>query len=471
MQIPPVPEAPRAARVATAAAVAAAFLVPVAASAHHDTPAPAAVAPTPSIFPYPMRVERLPNGLQLVVVPMKSPGLVAYYTLVRVGSRNEVEKGRSGFAHFFEHMMFRGTKSYSADDRNAFLMSIGADDNGFTTDDFTCYTVFGGNHRLEELIRIEADRFQNLEYGPTEFKTEANAVLGEYNKNASNPTEKMHEILSGLAFTRHTYRHTTIGFEEDIKAMPKGFDYSRTFFKRYYQPDNTTLVVAGDVDPAAVTALVTKYYGGWKGKTKAAPIPTEPPQTKERVREHVWDTDTAPRIMAGYHTPAQNLETKDAAVQYVLGALLLGPASTLYRELVLEKQKVESLQNWTYDHRDPNLFLFLVTLKEEKDRAEVWAAVQREIDALAQGKVDAALLSDVISNLRYGVLTGLETPNAVADTLVGFMGPNGDPAALDKTLSMVALVTASDVTGFAKRWLRNENRTVVHLRSKAGAVR
>src|SRR5687768_12207678 len=102
------------------------------------------------LFPYAKHVEKLENGLTLVVVPMKTPGLMAYYSLVRVGSRNEVEPGKSGFAHFFEHMMFRGTKKVSQDARNAFLKEIGADDNGFTTDDFTCYTVFGSSTKMDE---------------------------------------------------------------------------------------------------------------------------------------------------------------------------------------------------------------------------------------------------------------------------------------------------------------------------------
>src|SRR5688500_12462629 len=220
-------------------------------------------------FPYPWTVDTLSNSLRVVTVPTEHKNLVALYIIVRTGSRNEVEPGKSGFAHFFEHMMFRGTKNVSQDARNAFLKEIGADDNGFTTDDFTCYTVFGSSSKMDELIRIEADRMMNLEYGVPEFKTEARAVLGEYNKSFSNPTMVMEEKLFGAAFTKHTYRHTTIGFLEDIKAMPEQYEYSRKFFERYYRPDNVTLVVTGDVDPAKVLALVKQQYLPWKGKTQA----------------------------------------------------------------------------------------------------------------------------------------------------------------------------------------------------------
>ena len=418
-------------------------------------------------FPYEMRIERLDNGLQLVLIPMRtSTGLMAYYTLVRVGSRNEVEKGKSGFAHFFEHMMFRGTKQVPQEMRDAFLKRIGADDNGFTTDDFTCYTVFGANSDMEELIRIEADRFKNLEYTKTMFKTEAGAVLGEYNKSSSNPLLIMEEKLMAAAFTQHTYRHTTIGFKEDIEAMPKGFDYSREFFRRWYTPDNTTIIVAGDIDPSAISSLVRKHYADWKGKVAEAKVLEEPAQSRERRAEVKWDTETSPRFMVGYHTPPCDVARRDAAVLGVLGDLLLGPASKLHRELVLEKGLVESLSNWTYEHRDPHLFQFVATLKEEKDRAEVFSAIEKEIAAIAAGNVDEKLLADVKSNVRYSVLTSLETPEDVASALVFLAGASGDPRALDKQLAHLEAVTANDVVAFTRTHLVPANRTVVHLTSK-----
>ena len=424
--------------------------------------------PRRSLFPYQRHVEKLPNGMQLVVVPMPTTGLMAFYTLVRVGSRNEVEEGKTGFAHFFEHMMFRGTKKYPARVRDAFLQRIGADDNGFTTDDFTAYTVFGANTQMEELVKIEADRFRNLEYSRTDFKTEAGAILGEYNKSFSNPVRAMDEKLAATAFTRHTYRHTTIGFKEDIEGMPKLYDYSRLFLKRWYTPDNTTVIVAGDVDPEEISALVKKHYGDWKGKTASVKIPAEPAQEKERRVEMAWETPTSPRLMVAYHTPAQDLAKKDTAAQSVLGAMLLGPASKLYRELVLEKGTVQSLSNWTYDHRDPHLFVFIATLKEEKDRDEVFSAIEKEIASIASGKVDVKLLADVKSHVKYSLLTGLETPEDVAGALVFTMGPNGDPYAIDKELANLDAVTAADVAAFAKRWLVPSNRTVVNLTSKGG---
>jgi zinc protease len=318
-------------------------------------------------------------------------------------------------------------------------------------------------------VKIEADRFKNLEYSKTQFKTEAGAVLGEYNKNFSRPTEQMEEKLLAAAFTQHTYRHTTIGFKEDIEAMPKAYDYSRQFFKRWYTPDNTTLVIAGDIDAPETLALVKKHYSDWKGKTAEVKILPEPQQTKERRVDMKWDTETSPRMLVAYHTPAQDLSRKDAAVQDVLGSLLLGQASKLNRELVLEKGLVEDLSNVTFDHRDPHLFYFLVTLKEEKDRSAVFSAIEAEIAAMAGGQVDEKLLADVKSRAKYGVLTGLETPEDVASTVAVTAGASGDPRAIEKLLAQLESVTAADVSAFARKYLVQENRTVVNLASKGDA--
>jgi zinc protease len=394
---------------------------------------------------------------------------MAYYTLVRVGSRNEVEKGKSGFAHFFEHMMFRGTRQTPPEARDSFMKRIGADDNAYTTDDFTCYQVFGASSQMDELVRIEADRFKNLDYTKTQFKTEAGAVLGEYNKNFSNPAEAMDEKLSAAAFTQHTYRHTTIGFKEDIEAMPKQYDYSKLFFKRWYTPDNSTIVVAGDVNASEISALVRKYYADWTTKTAEVKILPEPAQNKERRVDMKWDTETNPRFMMAWHTPAQDLAKKDFAVQSVLGSMLMGEASELHKQLVIDQGIVEDLDNWTFDHRDPHLFRVLVTLKEEKDRDAARTALEKAIASFAAGNVDEKLLADVKSRAKYSVLTSLETPEDVANAITWSAGANGDPKAIEKELQMLDSVTAGDVAAFAKQYLVDSNRTTVHLTSKEGS--
>jgi predicted Zn-dependent peptidase len=198
-----------------------------------------------SIIPYPAETRTLPNGLTVIVVPMPSAGLVAYWSIVRTGSRDEYEEGRSGFAHFFEHMMFRGTERYPADAYNRIVTTIGADANAYTTDDHTAYHLSMAAEDLEQVMELESDRFQHLSYPETAFQTEAGAVYGEYRKTRMEPEFALWEQLVGTAFTRHPYGHTTLGYERDIAIMPTLYDYSRTFFQRYYRPDTTR--VAADL--------------------------------------------------------------------------------------------------------------------------------------------------------------------------------------------------------------------------------
>src|ERR1044071_6363752 len=206
----------------------------------------------PKVFPYPYSLEDLPNGLRLVSVPTDFPNIVATYIVVQTGSRNEVEPGHTGFAHLFEHIMFKGTEQYPADKYNQTLRRMGAASNGFTSSDFTCYYTVFSKEDLATVLSMEADRFQRLKYTEPEFKTESLAVLGEYNKNSSSPFSRLRESLAATAFDRSTYKHTTMGFLKDIQDMPNQYEYSKQFFDRYYKPEYTTILVVGDVKPKAI---------------------------------------------------------------------------------------------------------------------------------------------------------------------------------------------------------------------------
>ena len=219
--------------------------------AEHDT----------NILPFEATEATLPNGLRVIVVPTGFPNLVSLQIPVQTGSRNEVEPGKTGFAHFFEHMMFRGTERYPAHAYQAVMTRAGARQNAYTTDDYTNYHVTFAAEDLETVLALEADRFQNLAYSVEDFRTEARAVLGEYNKSIANPLMKLFEVQRDHAYTTHTYKHTTMGFIEDIEAMPEQFDYSRLFFDRWYRPEYSTILVAGDVDPERTVALVEQHWG------------------------------------------------------------------------------------------------------------------------------------------------------------------------------------------------------------------
>src|SRR5262249_36486566 len=175
--------------------------------------------------PFKPTEKTLPNGLKVIVVRTGFPNVVSIQIPVQTGARNEIEPGKTGFAHFFEHMMFRGTAAYPPERYQAIVTQAGARQNAYTSDDFTNYHTTFAKQDLEMVLKIEADRFQHLDYPIEPFKTESRAVLGEYNKNSANPMAKLIEVMKEKAFTTHTYKHTAMGFIQDIEDMPNQFDY------------------------------------------------------------------------------------------------------------------------------------------------------------------------------------------------------------------------------------------------------
>jgi zinc protease len=416
-------------------------------------------------FPFPVHEKTLANGLRVYVVGYDSPGLVAYYSIVRTGSRNEVEPGKSGFAHFFEHMMFHGTETYPLDKYNATIKAMGADSNAFTSDDLTVYHILAGKAALPKIVEIESDRFQHLTYLEPEFQKEARAVLGEYNKNASNPIEKMTEVLYDNAFTAHTYKHTTMGFVKDIENMPNELAYSRTFFDRYYRPDNVVLLVVGDADPEATFAMIEKAYGGWKAGSPRPKVPAEPPQTKEKRAEIKWPNPTLPMLLPGYHVPAFSTTNVDLPALDVLAELLFAERAPLYKRLVIKEQKVETMQGSADPHVDPNLFAVLARLKKPEDLGYVEKAINDEIARIAKEGVDAKTLGEVLSHVKYQFAAQLATADKTALTASSFIALTGDLASINAYFKLYDKVTDADIKRVAQKYFTPSNRTTVTLRA------
>jgi zinc protease len=433
------------------------------------TPRPGGTALTSqkSAFPFPFAEKVLTNGLRIFVVPYDSPGLVAYYSVVRTGSRNEVEPGKSGFAHFFEHMMFRGTERYSTERYNAAIKAMGADSNAFTAEDMTVYHILAGKSALAKVVDIEADRFLNLKYDEASFQKEARAVLGEYNKGSSDPLQNMAEAMYDHAFAVHTYKHTTIGFLRDIESMPQQFDYSRQFFGRYYRPDNVILLVVGDVTADDVLALVEKAYGPWAKGPARPQIPIEPPQTREQRVTVPWKGASLPMLFMGFHAPAFSTKSIDGAALEVLAELLFAERSHLHKQLVLDEQKVETLDGGAGRHVDPNLFLVLARVKQAKDMAYVESTIEKEIAHIAAQGVDGKTLGEVLSHARYAFAAQLSTPDHVALVGAEFLALDGRLSAIDEYFAQLGQVKSADVQRVARTFFTPQNRTVVTLQPDA----
>jgi len=414
-------------------------------------------------FPFPTTLLTLPNGMRVFVVEYDSPGLVAYYSIVRTGSRNEVEPGKSGFAHFFEHMMFRGTAQFSTEKYNAAIKSMGADSNAFTSDDMTVYHILAGAQALPTIVTIEADRFQHLEYAESEFQKEARAVLGEYNKGASDPLQPMVEALYDHAFQTHTYKHTTIGFLRDIEDMPNQFAYSRQFFDHYYRPDNTLLLIVGDVTADKVMPLIESHYGTWRAGPARPEVPAEPPQTREQRATVPWKGASLPMVLIGFHTPAFSADSTDSVALEVLAELVFAERSPLFRRLVLEEQKVEHIDGSAERHVDPNLFTILARVKQGKDLPYVEMSIYDEIARVAAQGTDDKTLAEVVSRTRYAFAGQLSTADRVALVGADFLARTGKLTSIDEAFALLSKVTVADIKRVAGKYFTPQNRTVVVL--------
>jgi zinc protease len=418
------------------------------------------------IFPYKYTIDDLPNGLRLVTVPTDYPNLVSLYIVMQVGSRNEVEPGKSGFAHFFEHMMFRGTEKFSAEEYNEIIKRAGADSNAYTSDDLTVYHKTFSKEDLETILMLEADRFQNLKYSVEDFKTEANAVLGEYNKNSANPLSKMFEVLRDAAYTTHTYKHTTMGFLADIKDMPNQFEYSLRFFDRFYRPEYATIIVAGDVKHDEVLSLTKKYWSQWKRGQYVAQVPTEPPQTGPKIQHIDWSTPTLPWVVVAYHGPAYSDEAHDMAAMDLIASLGFSPSSELYQRLVLKEQKVDQLFPYFVNRLNPGLVVVGARVKDVKDMGYVKEQIVKTFDSLATTSVATDRLEAVKSNARYSFALSLDNSEAIADTLAPFMALRRTPETLNKLYGLYDTITPEDVRVMARKYFVENNRTIVTLAYK-----
>ena len=423
-----------------------------------------APAPGPA-FPYAIHQKTLANGLRIVVIPTGTPGLVALQIPVSTGSRNEVEPGKSGFAHFFEHMMFRGTRAVPKSLWNQTLKATGAAQNAFTSDDLTCYYTLCGKADLETWLRLEADRFQHLQYPESEFKDESRAVLGEYNKNSSDPFQKLTEVQREAAYAVHPYRHTTMGFLKDIEAMPDQFAYSLEFFRRWYRPDNVTVILAGDVTPGRAFPLVEKYFAGWKRRPYQAPaVPQEPAHTAPATAHVAWPTPTLPWMTVAFHTRTRFSTRDNGAVALgMAGELLFGKQSELYQRLVVREQKVDQLTARGGAGKDPGLFTIAARVRRVEDLAAVRDAI---LDACAQGVAvpfSGDRLEAAKNEARLAFSRSLESADSVAGVVARMACYDRDPEAVNKVPRLREALAPADLARVARETFRDEGRIITTL--------
>ena len=413
------------------------------------------------VFPFPYEVVELPNGFRTYLIKAGAPGQIAYVSIVRTGSRDEVEAGKSGFAHFFEHMMFRGTEKYPHYD--AETTKMGAFRNASTWADQTAYYIVANSEYLEKIMDIESDRFQHLKYAEPDFRTEAGAILGEYQQGAREPARFLNEKVREAAFDKHTYKHTTIGFEADVRAMPDGYEYSRSFYERFYRPENVVLVIAGDFDMAKAKGLVRKYYGDWKPGYKVPQIETEPPQTAPRELTVKYPGRTLPVLSINYKAPAWNPTDRTAVALEVLGQVAFGANSDLYQRLVLKERRAQSLFPSFGLSRDPYLVSVQAMVSNPADTQKVEADIMAAVKTFHDTLVDPKTLAATKSNIKYGFLMGMESAQDVAFAVMQTIVSTGKLEPLEDYFRTLDAVTPEDLREAARKYLVDTGRTTVTM--------
>jgi zinc protease len=433
-------------------------------------PAAAADAAPAKILPLPYEQRTLENGLRVIVVRTDTPGVVSVQIPMQTGSRNEVEEGKTGFAHFFEHMMFRGTPAYPADAYSAVIKNAGADQNAYTSSDLTNYYTNFTTADLEKVLEVEADRFRNLAYSEEQFRTEALAVKGEYLKNFSNPLSKGFERLADLAYDRHPYGHTTMGYLADIEAMPQQMEYAKTFFQRWYRPEYASVIVVGDVDPAKTLAMVEKHWGGWQRGDYSVAIPTEPPLPGPRYEHLKWEGPTLPYLLNAWRGPAFGTDDRETPALMLLGEIYFGPTSDVYQQLVVRERLVDQFFAQPPLNVDPGLFTVGSRLTDARHAPAVVAAIRDTLLRARTEPLDPAKLAEAKSRVKYAFANTLNSAAPIAATLARFVSYERDIETLNRLYAQFDQVTPQDIVAAAEAVFTDRNRASLSISNEAALV-
>ncbi|MEE8538038.1 MAG: pitrilysin family protein [Acidobacteriota bacterium] len=413
--------------------------------------------------------EILDNGLRLLMDPDPKSPTVSFMTFVDAGARDELKPGTTGLAHVFEHMMFRGTKRFPNYDET--LAPLGPELNASTSQDMTTYYVNVPSSALEKVIDVESDRFQNMTFTNETFRTELGTVREERRRShVDSPTGTLYSRLYELAYQVHPYHHPVIGWEEDLEKNMT-YEDGLEFYRTYYSPKRTVLVVSGGFDVSWLRDQVREHYDAWKRQPEPdLEVPREPPQKEERRDCIIWkDDQVTPKMMVGYHGPEMSLDAPDYCVLDVISQLLFMRSQRLAKRLYTNLQLVESISGWITGSKDPNLFIIYASLKKGGTTAKVLEIVDEELEQLRGEKVSERELVKAKNALAASMLYSLDRPYAVARSLGFHQIAGGDYRLLMRIEARYQTITRADVQNVAQRIFRAANRTVVELLPKSSA--
>jgi zinc protease len=404
---------------------------------------------------------QLANGLKVLLHEDHSVPVAAVEVWYHVGSKNE-RKGRSGFAHLFEHLMFKGSANVPPEVHKDFIAAIGGRLNATTDFDRTLFFQAFPSNYLERVLWMEADRMSSLDVSEATFHSERDVVKEERRLRVDNPPfGRLFEVVLANTFTTHPYKILPIGSIADLDAAT--IEDVREFHRTFYVPNNAALVIAGDFDPAQVRSWVEKYFGPIpKGGAIPRDIPQEPAQTAERRLADYDSRTPLPAVFLAFHVPQEG--AKDLyALEVASNILSQGQSSRLYRKMVYEQQIALQAGGQAITLEDPGVFYFFTILQRGHAAEEGEKSLVEEIERLKTQPVSTAELekskNQLIAGLVFGRETDIDRANAVGHAAVIL----GDWRMANRQLAEYQKVTAADVQAVAGKYFRPENRTVVYM--------
>jgi zinc protease len=403
----------------------------------------------------------LSNGLQVVLLEDHSTPIVHTQIWYHVGSKNE-KQGRTGFAHLFEHMMFKGSKNVEPEGHPSYISSVGGQSNAYTNEDSTVFWETTPAQYLPLVLWLEADRMASLRIEEQVFKTEREVVKEERRMRVENqPYGRLNEIIYDQAFTVHPYKHPTIGSMTDLESA--SISDVRDFFRTYYVPNNATLVLVGDFETKEALELVTKYLGRIPKSEKPVPrdIPKEPPQTKER-RVTVSENWPLPAVVVAYHITYDG--DPDSYPLHIASKVLSdGQSARIYRDLVYTKQIALAAFGGGNVIEDPNLFFAVAIVQPGKTPQECIDGLIAEFDRLKTEPISANELQQAKNQWTRDYIIGRESDKDKAEVLAHAVVIHNDIKTADGEFDIFMNTTAADVQRVAKTYFTPENRLVMTI--------
>ena len=407
----------------------------------------------------------LPNGLRVLAAADHGSPTVAIQVWYHVGSKDDPQN-RSGFAHLFEHIMFKSTKNMKSEMMDRLTEDVGGFNNAFTADDVTVYFEVVPSNYLETLIWAEADRLGGLNVDDSNFKSERDVVKEEYRQSVlAPPYGRFEYLLQQKSFVEHPYKRPGIGSIEDLDAA--SLKDVQEFHSTYYRPDNATLVVVGDFDEKQLDGWIDKYFAPIAKPSR--PLPrvqvTEPPRKAENHLKEYGSNDL-PAVGLTYLTARQ--ADADADVLRVLDVILSGgESSRLYNSLVY-KQQLAAEVNTSSDVREDNgLFVLTAVLSEGKKPEDAEKSLLVEVKRLQDAPVSAAELEKAKNQLITDQLRQRETSNGKALALGEAAVLLRDPNRVNTDLARFQAVTAADIQRVMKKYFTDSNRLVLYYLPEA----